>query len=234
VDNRADVNNDVYDVRLAKLETNPGGTLELGFDYGHASTRDGVDLQPNASKNGTMSTLEHTQSMFDGFNKFVVQYATDSMTSWNSGHSQGSSVDNNGHMLRLLDHGAVKLADDWEMMYVAMYQNINLDNSNGTTWYTVGVRPMYKWTPIMSTLFEAGYDNVKSQQTDDHNRQYKLTLAQQWQAGDSIWSRPALRVFATYANWNEKWGYDNGMAVNGAGRGKDNEMTYGAQFEAWW
>ncbi|XNM69524.1 carbohydrate porin [Escherichia coli] len=47
----------------------------------------------------------------------------------------------------------------------------------------------------------------QSQQTGDTNNQYKITLAQQWQAGDSIWSRPAIRVFATYAKWDEKWGY---------------------------
>ncbi|ONF86026.1 maltoporin, partial [Escherichia coli] len=27
----------------------------------------------------------------------------------------------------------------------------------------VGIRPMYKWTPIMSTVMEIGYDNVESQ-----------------------------------------------------------------------
>lgn len=31
------VPNDVFDVRLAGLETNPGGTLELGVDYGHTN-----------------------------------------------------------------------------------------------------------------------------------------------------------------------------------------------------
>lgn len=126
------------------------------------------------------------------------------------------------------------------MMYVALYQDIDLDNNNGNTWYSVGVRPMYKWTPIMSTLLEAGYDNVKSQHTGERNGQYKLTLAQQWQAGDSIWSRPAIRVFATYANWDEKWGYSDttGVAQDGTigtnSRGKNNEVTFGAQFEAWW
>jgi maltoporin len=100
-------------------------------------------------------------------------------------------------------------------MYVGMYQDIDLDNNNGTKWWTVGVRPMYKWTPIMSTLLEVGYDNVKSQKTGETNNQYKITLAQQWQAGDSIWSRPAIRVFATYAKWDEKWGYAN--SDSGAG-----------------
>jgi len=70
-----------------------------------------------------------------------------------------------------------------------------------------------------------------------------------WQAGDSIWSRPALRLFATYAKWDEKWGYNkdnsgdlttfasadtsgNGILTNS--RGKDDEVTFGAQMEIWW
>ena len=31
---------------------------------------------------------------------------------------------------------------------------------------------------------------------------FKVTLAQQWQAGPSIWARPVIRIFATYAEWN--------------------------------
>ncbi|OUC50289.1 lactam utilization protein LamB, partial [Eggerthia catenaformis] len=97
---------------------------------------------------------------------------------------------------------------------------------------------------------EIGYDNVESQRTGDKNNQYKITLAQQWQAGDSIWSRPAIRVFATYAKWDEKWGYDyTGNADNNAnfgkavpadfnggsfGRGDSDEWTFGAQMEIWW
>ena len=236
---------DVYDIRLAELETNPGGSLEFGVDYGRANTAEHYTLAPGASKDGVMLTVEHTQSMFGGFNKFALQYATDAMSSSNNGRPEGASINNNGHMIRVLDHGAISLADKWDLMYVGMYQDIDRDNGNGSTWYTAGVRPMYKWTNIMSTLMEVGYDNVKSQRTGSHNDQYKITLAQQWQAGDSIWSRPAIRVFVTYADWNEKWGYNNvdgspykGVAQNGTigtdSRGKDNEFTFGAQFEAWW
>ncbi|MBJ6542552.1 maltoporin [Enterobacter hormaechei] len=241
------VPNDVFDVRLAGLETNPGGTLELGVDYGHTNIPDDYYLQPGASKDGWLFTAEHTQSMMKGFNKFVLQYGTDSMTSNGKGIPQGGSIDNDGSMWRVLDHGAITLADRWDLMYVGMYQNIDRDNNNGTEWWTVGVRPMFKWTPIMSTLLEVGYDNVKSQKTDDKNSQYKITLAQQWQAGDSIWSRPAIRVFATYAKWDEKWGYANngdtgytsGVAYSDTSaktfsRGDNDEWTFGAQMEIWW
>ena len=234
------VPNDVFDVRLAGLGTNPGGTLELGVDYGHTNIPDDYSLQPGASKDGWMLTAEHTQSMLKGFNKFVLQYATDSMTSSGKGVPQGGSINNDGSMWRVLDHGAISLGDSWDLMYVGMYQDIDRDNNNGTQWWTVGVRPMYKWTPIMSTLMEIGYDNVKSQRTSDRNSQYKVTLAQQWQAGDSIWSRPAIRVFATYAKWDEKWGYnDSGVAYNDTSaktfsRGDNDEWTFGAQMEIWW
>ena len=244
------VPNDVFDVRLAQMEINPGGTLELGVDYGHTNIPDDYYLQPGASKDGWMFTAEHTQSMMKGFNKFVVQYATDSMISQGKGQARGGSVDNDGSLIRILDHGAITLADKWDLMYVGMYQNIDRDNNNGTEWWTVGVRPMFKWTPIMSTLLEVGYDNVKSQQTGDRNDQYKITLAQQWQAGDSIWSRPAIRVFATYAKWDEKWGYvktdsegnfSSTAASNSTvtpfgttSRGDSDEWTFGAQMEIWW
>ncbi|MEB8269808.1 maltoporin [Klebsiella grimontii] len=262
-----DTANDVFDVRLAGLETNPDGVLELGVDYGRANTTDDYSLANGASKDGWMFTAEHTQSILKGFNKFVLQYATDSMTTQGKGASQGSYgsssftvtnpdgsttnyannvVNNNGNMWRVLDHGAISLGDKWDLMYVGMFQKIDFDNDLGTEWWTVGVRPMYKWTPIMSTLLEVGYDNVKSQQTGDRNNQYKITLAQQWQAGDSIWSRPAIRLFATYAKWDENWGYiksgDNvskyaaatNSGLSTTSRGDSDEWTFGAQMEIWW
>ena len=65
-------------------------------------------------------------------------------------------------MIRVLDHGAMDFNDDWGLMYVAMYQDVDLGQQERFyQWYTVGVRPMYKWTPIMSTLLEIGYDNVE-------------------------------------------------------------------------
>lgn len=241
--------NDTYDVRLSNLEVNPGGVLELGLDYGRANPSDGYHLENDASKNGWMMTAEHTQSVLNGFNKFAVQYATDAMTSQGKGVAQGSSINNGGKLWRFIDHGGISLGDKWDLMYVGMYQKLDLDNNKGTDWWTVGIRPMYKWTPIMSTVFELGYDNVKSQEVSATNNQYKITLAQQWQAGDSIWSRPAIRFFVTYAKWDESWGYgknSSGDLMNNAfkdssgkgvltnSRGDNDEFSYGAQMEIWW
>lgn len=249
------LSNDIFDVRLAEMQVNPGGSLEVGFDYGSANETDGYSrTDPSNSKDGWMGTVQHTQTFGNNgsLNKFVVQYATDAMTQNRNGRP-GTAQNNDGSMIRVIDHGAIDFNDTWSLMYVGMYQDVDRDNNNGTTWYTVGVRPMYKWTPVMSTLLEAGYDNVKAQNTGDRNSQYKVTLAQQWQAGSSIWSRPAIRVFATYAKWDEKWGYSsssstdanyvaglaNGTAVSDTStrtfsRGDNDEISFGIQAEAWW
>lgn len=232
-DKNKDVYNGVFDVRLAGIETNKDGSLEIGFDFGNAHTKDGAIYEKDATKRGYMATIEHTQgNFFGGFNKFTAQYAKDAMTSWNTGHSQGGSANNKGDMLRLINQGVVQASDKVEVMYALIYEKTDLDNKRGKTWYSAGIRPMYKWTDTMSTIAEVGYDVIKDQATGKKNNLVKYTLAQQWQAGSSIWARPAIRVFGTYAHWNDKFNTAN--RTDAGYKAKDGEFIGGVQFEAWW
>lgn len=232
-DKNKDVYNDVFDVRLAGIETNKDGSLEIGFDFGNAHTKDGAIYEKDATKRGYMATIEHTQgNFFGGFNKFTAQYAKDAMTSWSTGHSQGGSANNKGDMLRLINQGVVQASDKVEVMYALIYEKTDLDNKRGKTWYSAGVRPMYKWNDTMSTLLEVGYDRIKDQASGQKNDLMKYTIAQQWQAGSSIWARPAIRVFGTYAHWNDKFNTAN--RTDAGYKAKDGEFIGGVQFEAWW
>ncbi|UKH10566.1 maltoporin [Actinobacillus pleuropneumoniae] len=232
-DKNKDVYNDVFDVRLAGIETNKDGSLEIGFDFGNAHTKDGAIYEKDATKRGYMATIEHTQgNFFGGFNKFTAQYAKDAMTSWNTGHSQGGSANNKGDMLRLINQGVVQASDKVEVMYALIYEKTDLDNKRGKTWYSAGIRPMYKWNDTMSTLLEVGYDRIKDQASGQKNDLMKYTIAQQWQAGSSIWARPAIRVFDTYAHWNDKFNTAN--RTDAGYKAKDGEFIGGVQFEAWW
>ncbi|WP_273381819.1 maltoporin [Actinobacillus porcinus] len=228
------VYNDVFDIRLADLKVSENGRLELGFDYGRAHKSDDVAYyNKDRVKDGYLITAEHTQSeFFGGFNKFVVQYARDSMVD-GAGHSYGGQeAVKKGNMIRLINHGVVKASDRVEVMYNLLYQKTDLDNREGKTWYSAGIRPMYKWNNTMSSLLEVGYDVVKDQKSGKKNDLAKVTLAQQWQAGDSIWARPAIRVFGTYAHWNDK--FDTDKRIEAGYKAKDGEFIAGVQFEAWW
>ncbi|MBF0784828.1 maltoporin [Muribacter muris] len=233
-DSKKEVYNDIFDVRLAGIELWQDGSLKLGFDYGNAHKKDNsLYANNNPTKKGYLATLEYTQgNFFGGFNKLTAQYAKDSMTSWNNGHSQGSLDSNRGNMIRLINQGVVQASDKIELMYALIYEKTKLDNKAGKTWYSAGIRPMYKWTDTMSSLVEVGYDRIKDQASDKKNDLTKITLAQQWQAGSSIWARPAIRVFGTYAKWNDK--FNTTERTDAGYKAKDSEFITGVQFEAWW
>ena len=199
------------------------------------------------SKNGYMFTLEHVQTEFlGGFNKFVVQYATDAMAVSGLGtNGQGVSavrlenMDLN-KMMRVMDHGSISLSENVDMMYQMNYTQTGFKGSDkkDEKWLSVGVRPMYYWNDIMSTALELGYDQVENaidngvtgKKAKDSNVS-KITIAQQWSAGRGTFARPSVRVFGTYAKWNK----DSKGKVGGAAYAdKTDGFTFGVQMEAWW
>ncbi|MEA2115105.1 MAG: carbohydrate porin, partial [Thermodesulfobacteriota bacterium] len=104
-------------------------------------------------------------------------------------------------------------------------------------WFAIGVRPIYKWTETMNTALEIGYDNVDvkdgfwGEGSDGTRELTKVTLAQQWQAGESIWARPVIRLFVTHAMWND----NNTPQTPGILAIDDTDgTTVGIQAEAWW
>lgn len=223
--------NDTLDFRLAEIDVNPGGKLEIGYDYGKANLTDEQERDPGyEDQKGHLVTLEHTQSdWFGGYNKLALQYGTDGIIGSSGRNSTGNS---DGKMFRLVNQGVVGLSDNIEMMYVQIYEDRDFDNDSGQTWASFGVRPVYKWSDVMSTALEFGYDRVDPQADGERSRDLKkLTLAQQWSAGNSFWARPQIRVFATYAKWD---GGRYQAASESIDAGDDDGLTFGVQAEAWW
>ena len=244
----------MFDVRLNDIAVNTDGFLQLGLTYGTASENKNSDALKSKEKNGYMLTAEHTQTnFFGGFNKFVVQYATDAMSTWGmgaKGKTEPLNKDQKQKLLRVLDHGAFDLPNtNFSMSYVAMMNKLENDADTGRTWYTAGVRPQYHWNETMSTAVELGYDRVKFDKNVsgiDAGKTYnmtKVTIAQQWSAGSSIWARPTIRVFGTYAKWNDKQALNgfrnddgswNGDKYNQKFGSSKDGFTFGVQMEAWW
>ncbi len=217
-DDNQRLSDDTIDVRLTDIPTNPGGSLQLGVDYGRASTPDWkkdyyddeTDVDYDEGDKGWMGTIEHTQSnWFGGSNTVALQYATDGIITSDGnavGRSSGS-LEQEGDMWRVLDWGQVWLVPDkLDMLYTAIYEDKNMDDDSGRKWFSAGVRPVYYWNDIMSTAVELGYDHIEPQSDvgydDGDHHVTKLTLAQQWSAGRGAMVRPTIRLFATYAKWN--------------------------------
>lgn len=236
---RPNVVNNVISARYANLNTNQDGKLEVGIEYGAADLTDGQEKAGFRNENGWLFTAEHAQAKwFGGFNKLIGQYATGSMAATGNNDTHSHSASDLDYMWRIIDHGTVELTDNIEMMYATWYESKKQAQGDGEkNWFSIGVRPIYKWSDTMNTALEAGYDNVDIKDgfwgpgNDGTRRLSKITLAQQWQAGKSIWARPVVRLFVTYADWNK----GNIPQTPGTVPIDDTSgITFGAQAEAWW
>ncbi|MGP4845238.1 maltoporin [Marinobacter sp. 1Y8] len=233
------VTNDILDIRWTDLAVNPSGTLEIGVDYGQANLNDAQEAKGIDDQDGFMVTTEHHQKdFFGGFNKLTFQYATDSLVrSFADGvnGSKGvanSNALNDGDMFRVIDHGVIPMGSRMDMFYVGIYQDTSMENDTGATWMSLGARPTFYWSERMSTAVEIGLDRVSPEAAGEDDRDLqKLTIAQQWSPGAKFFARPQLRLFATYANWNED-AYN--AASDSIGPDEGDGLTFGAQAEVWW
>jgi maltoporin len=106
--------------------------------------------------------------------------------------------------------------------------------------FWIGVRPQYHLNKVWSLMAEAGYQHVKPE-GEATRKLAKLTLGTQFSMGQSVWSRPSIRFYATHAKWNDAaaaagavacTGRDCNTAADGYGA-KRNGTGYGVQVEAW-
>ena len=228
--NAGQVSNNVLDFRLTNIEANKNASIELGLNIGKTNlTEDQEDDPGYPEQSGSMVTFQHIQGQwFGGFNKFTVQYAQDGMIG-GSGRLTSNAAE--GSMIRVINQGVVDLSSNINMMYVLLHEDRDLDNGQGQTWESAGIRPIYHWDDIMSTALEVGYDKISPQSTGNDRDLLKITLAQQWSAGKSFWARPQIRAFVTYAQWD---GDIYQAASESVSAGEDNGITFGVQLEAWW
>lgn len=205
------------------------------------------------NENGWLFTAEHTQGKWfgEGFNKLAGQFATGSMANTGNNDTHSHSFSFADQMWRVIDHGALVFNNRISMMYATWYQSKQLVRNGTQGWFSIGIRPQYNWSETMNTALEIGYDNVafgddwagyvpdptnpdyipNCAELNDHCILTKVTLAQQWQAGPSLFARPVLRLFVTYADWNRgNFPQTPGIIP----RTDTSGVTFGAQVEAWW
>ena len=79
--------------------------------------------------------------------------------------------------------------------------------------------------------FEAGWDHVKNEREKFEGSLYKLTIAPQLQYDNKFFGRPVIRLFATYAFWDDSL---KGRIGGDAYRGETRGANFGIQAETWW
>ena len=182
----------------------------------------------------SLYNIMHTQQGFlGGFNKLGLQFGKGVVANLSPG-APSFTAGASDKAWRIVEQLLWEPEGSrWNGMATAVYEN----QDGKQKWLSVGARPVYHFDDKWSLAFEVGHDRVKPQNGDTRTLT-KFTIAPQLSAGPKFMSRPSLRLFYTYAKWNEAAqkaaSAGDTLSATGAFGATTHGSTYGLQVEAWW
>jgi maltoporin len=220
------------DLRLYDVKA-PGGKLGAWFNFAKAkggTTQNGVVI-PNTD--GYAFGIGHQRlEWHGGYNWLSVQYGKGVASNFSSSIDDPTTFLESSKRFRVAEHFLVQPNGRFAIMPIVVYQRTQNGNPRDgwNDWVSLGARPQVFFTKYLSLAFESGFDH-----THGANGQYdgwlrKFTIAPQIGAGRQFFSRPVLRLFATYANWSDSL---QGLVGGIPFRDRTHGMSYGVQAETW-
>jgi maltoporin len=243
--NTTKYNVDYFDIRYAKLPFIGDSTVELIGQYAMVDKNNEQEALEAAgsiakAENSFIPTMIITKPIGKGYNETYFQYTTKRFANnlvalgYNDTFTTGFDNDySNAKAFRFINTGETYLTDDVVMQHSVVYSNGSditptLDKSKS---FNIVARPAYIWNANNKTALEMGWfkqtNTVSGEDKVEQGK--KVTLAQVITAGPGIFARPELRFYTTYMKTDKN--EISGFTFN---NGKDNQLSFGAQVEAWW
>ncbi|HEX7029270.1 MAG TPA: carbohydrate porin [Gammaproteobacteria bacterium] len=218
-----------HDFNVGGIAVNPGGELELGVSYIDEPSRPGAH-------SGWYFGAQHVQSFTpDTKNTFALQYGAGPGTGL--GYTGDVTLGGDDRSWRILDYFDWQVTPRFGGELQVVYQEDFRDQGRDQDWLSIGARPVYAITRHFKLAVELGHDRVRT--GGDTRHLDKLTIAPAWSPmGPRFTTRPELRFFVTYAQWNAaaQSAAAPGTAISPSGSsGFDlHGLTFGVQFEYSW
>ena len=204
-----------HDFQLRGIPTNRGGALELGMSFIVKDAKGNAEQSAERLHSGYGVTVQHRQSGIngDGENKFALQYGKGPGT---GGADQAIGAignlgdDKNISRLRVVEGLYTQFTPRWGAELVAIYQKDKgftadrtvLGVAENKMWTSLGGRLVYGISRRFKIATDLGVDTIRP---DDGptRRMTKFTIAPTISSGPGLNARPDLRLFYTYAKWND-------------------------------
>jgi maltoporin len=250
------------DIRVYGIPVWTNGSLEVGLDLFIDVSQGGSSPSPDRQQWSPWATVQWVQTaVLGGYNKLALQYGTGSAAVM----SQYPQYDNKSgsKQWRIVEQLFVQPNSSWSGIGTFIYEDQTKKYGGDTGVYQnsknlgIGVRPRYHFNDYFSLQAEIAYQSFKPKDPPTDTAQITQislvpTLSPPPGPGGAYYTRPELRLFVTYANWNKATqaiaggggGVNNGNGINqgtcaatGASGSafacRTNGLTFGAQVEAW-
>ncbi len=222
-----------HDFNVNGFKTNPGGEVQVGVSY--LQEPGGSDKH-----SGWSVAVQHKQEGFLGgkYNTFALQYGEGPGTSL--GYTGDSNLDKENKSWRMVEYFDWQTTERFGGQFQVIYQKDVRPDGDNMRWLSVGVRPVYAFTETFKLSAEVGHDQIKA--TDGTRKLTKFTVAPTWSpGGPGFWARPELRLYYTYATWNEaaqraatEMNPESALSETGAFGTDRHGSNFGVQVEYWW
>ncbi|RDU94988.1 carbohydrate porin [Trinickia dinghuensis] len=226
-----------HDLQLSGVHPNPGGELQFGLSYiparGSITGSDGLGADTHS---GWSFTVQHIQkNLLGGKNKLAFQYGQGPGTGLSY---TGTLTDNNQYKsLRFLDAFDWQATRDFSGQLLGLYERDIAPSGGSLTWVSMGIRPVYAITHHIKIQGDIGNDRVTPDNGPTRTL-LKASVALTLAMDRSFWSRPELRLFYTYAHWNQAAqaaaAPGDPLSTTGIFGSSRTGSTVGAQVEWWW
>ncbi len=220
----------------------------------------GLKAKDNDARNNT-GTTGTTQAANKGFHTMLA-YHGESFYGFREGsfktallYGQGLGAEVKGlgsdgqlsedaQTLRFATYGTTALSSNWSIAPVLMAQRSQdrYVKDDDYRWVTLNARLVQEINQNFALAYEGSYQYMDLDPQGYLSRQavdggfYKLTFAPTFKAGDiaNFFSRPELRVFATYMDWDSKLdGYAQDDSFGKTGFSAGGQWNFGVQMETW-
>lgn len=224
----------LYYANLLKLESvkiHDNGYLT--FNAGFTTGKDSRD-QKYTAESGWYSGVFYDAQLgsLNAWNRVGFQYGKGSMATGNFGQVNTDAAKDDD-TVQVLDNVSYTSADGkWTALADIIYRkDKRVDIWKDQTWFSIGARPHYHFDDIWGLATEIGWSQLKSSGDEKTRSLTKATVAFTAAAGRTPYSRPELRVFYTYAKWNEA---AKGWVASDAYANQTTGSSFGVQAESWW
>lgn len=208
--------------------------------------------QPRVLGGENLVALQYGQGIFGGDaggdQSALSEYGGYGSQEIAKGDTGARNARERSHTIRAIEHLIANPVAWLSAEYVLLYQSVDFGGAKRETGVvgatlpvkteiTTGIRPVFHFDEIHDLAVEYGYNHIQgvvglagAHETGTPVLQ-KLTVAPQITAAPSYFGRPQLRIFGTYAKWND----DAKGKVGGTVYAGDTAgWSAGAQVETWW
>jgi maltoporin len=231
----------LLDMRLKGIKLTQKDSLDLW--HAVAFTPSGKDTTNNIdydSSYGMTLSLLYKRNLDHGFNHFAVMYGKglmDEFSPFGQTNTPVASVDynkqRNSSRMRFVEHLTLNMKK-WAFHFASTLElrDSGEETNPGSTWFNVGVQPVYYFTDHYQLAGVLGTSSVSFDNAPTE-RLTRITIAPQIAMDKNIWGRPILRFFVTQSYWSKSLINRAEETSGGVYNNRRHGGSWGFQIESW-